>query len=157
MPMLSLQRPAGARIAVIFVILVLSGGRLGIAADAPSWPRFHGPKGDNISTETGLLERWPKEGLTLLWATAGIGQGYAGVTIAHDRIYTAGDVGGDLVIFALDMDGRIQWQVRMGRLGRIGPGGGGEHPRSTAIGCTTRTPMTRSFVWMPRLAVRSGR
>ncbi len=28
----------------------------------PCWPRFHGPQGDNISLETGLLKRWPAKG-----------------------------------------------------------------------------------------------
>ena len=75
---------------------------------------FHGPKGANISTETGLLKKWPEQGPRLLWTTRGIGQGFVGVTIANGRIYTAGDVGGDNVIFALDMDGRIRWQVKNG-------------------------------------------
>jgi len=25
--------------------------------DVPCWPRFHGPRGDNISLETGLLKK----------------------------------------------------------------------------------------------------
>ncbi len=29
-----------------------------------SWPRFHGANGDNISTETGLLSKWPRGGPT---------------------------------------------------------------------------------------------
>lgn len=86
----------------------------GVAAEAPCWPRFHGPKGDNVSTETGFLERWPEQGPRLLWTARDLGQGFAGVTIADGRIYTAGDIGADLVIFALDMDGRIQWQTRNG-------------------------------------------
>jgi hypothetical protein len=27
---------------------------------SPFWPRFHGPKGDNLSTDTGLLKKWPE-------------------------------------------------------------------------------------------------
>lgn len=85
-----------------------------VAAEADCWPRFHGPKGDNVSTETALLKQWPEQGPRLLWTTKAIGQGFAGVTIADGRIYTAGDVAKDLVIFALDMDGRIQWQANSG-------------------------------------------
>ncbi len=32
------------------------------AAEPPSWPRFHGPTGDNISPDTGLLAKWPTDG-----------------------------------------------------------------------------------------------
>ena len=80
-----------------------------LAADVPFWPRFHGPKGDNISTETGLLREWPQQGPKLLWTAQPIGHGYAGVTIAEGRIYTAGDMGDFNVITAMDMDGRIRW------------------------------------------------
>ena len=93
-------------------------------AAAPSWPRFHGPRGDNISTETGLLKKWPEGGPKLLWAAEGIGHGYAGVTIAEGMIYTAGDVDKLNVITAIDMDGRIQWRFENGSAWRgSGPRG----------------------------------
>ncbi len=87
--------------------------------DAPDWPRFHGPKGDNHSTETGLMKRWPPEGPKLLWTVEKLGFGYSSVTIAHDTIYTAGNVAeGDAdaedadmrtEITALDFDGNRRW------------------------------------------------
>ncbi|HJN13713.1 MAG: PQQ-binding-like beta-propeller repeat protein [Pirellulaceae bacterium] len=85
-----------------------------LAADAPFWPRFHGPKGDNISTDTGLLTEWPERGPRLLWTAHPLGKGYAGVTIANGLIYTAGDIGDHNVITALDMNGQIQWQFNNG-------------------------------------------
>ncbi|HUT11620.1 MAG TPA: PQQ-binding-like beta-propeller repeat protein [Thermoguttaceae bacterium] len=80
-----------------------------------SWPRFHGPNGDNISTETGLLKRWPAEGPIRAWRVSGIGDGYAGVTIDDGLIYTAGNVGGRTTITALDLDGGKCWQVPNGK------------------------------------------
>jgi outer membrane protein assembly factor BamB len=74
------------------------------------WPRFHGPRGDNLSDDKGLLTEWPADGPPLAWKTEGIGQGYAGVTIADGRIFTAGNIDKDAVVTALDMDGRILWQ-----------------------------------------------
>jgi outer membrane protein assembly factor BamB len=94
-------------------LLCLGGPRVG-AAEAPSWPRFHGPKGDNISTETGLLKQWPEQGPKLLWTVKGLGKGFAGVTLSDGRIFTSGDVGDNLVIFAFDTDGRIVWQATSG-------------------------------------------
>lgn len=84
------------------------------AAEAPAWPRFHGPKGDNISTETGLLKKWPDEGPKLLWKAEKIGGGYSGVTVANGLIFTDGNVGEKTVVTALDLDGRIQWQFENG-------------------------------------------
>jgi outer membrane protein assembly factor BamB len=108
------QASARMRLVVILAALVGPGeGRL-MAAETGNWPRFHGPNGDNISTETGLLKKWPEQGPKLLWTAKGIGRGFTGVTIADGRIYTAGDVGRDLVLFALDMDGRVQWQAKNG-------------------------------------------
>ena len=76
----------------------------------PSWPRFLGPRGDNVSIETGLLTSWPDGGPRLLWTAAGIGQGYASVTLANGRIYTAGNLGNKTVVSALDLDGTVVWQ-----------------------------------------------
>ena len=81
------------------------------AAAAGLWPRFHGPKGDNISTETGLLKKWPEGGPKLLWTAKGIGIGYSSVTIAEGFIYTNGDIDGKNVITALDTNGKMRWQV----------------------------------------------
>jgi outer membrane protein assembly factor BamB len=113
----------GARIALILIGLLGAGNPCLVAAEAPSWPRFRGPSGDGISSETGLLQRWPKQGPKLLWTAQGLGQGFVGVTIADGRIYTTGDVGDHLVIFALDMDGRIQWRVNQGAAWTAGPAG----------------------------------
>jgi len=99
---------------VVLALFLCRGGPRLIAAEACSWPRFHGAKGDNISTETGLLRKWPDQGPKLLWTAKGIGAGFTGVTIADGRIYTSGDVGRDLVLFALDMEGRILWQTKNG-------------------------------------------
>ncbi len=96
-----------------------------------NWPRFHGPKADNISSETGLLKQWPQQGPRLLWTAKGIGQGFAGVTIANGRIYTAGDVGDHLVIFALNMEGEVLWRGSSGSAWRETgpPGAGNAHDR----------------------------
>lgn len=76
----------------------------------PSWPRFHGPKGDNLSTETGLLKQWPAEGPKLLWTAKGLGHGYASVSVAGGRIFTAGNLNEKTMITALDGEGKILWQ-----------------------------------------------
>ncbi len=105
------------RVLLLGVLLscACSKGTVGApTADGPSWPRFHGPKGDNISTGTGLLKKWPDGGPKLLWRAKGLGDGFASVTIANGLIYTAGNVNDKTTIAALDLDGNIKWQVHNG-------------------------------------------
>lgn len=85
-----------------------------ILAEECSWPQFHGSKRDNLSNDTGLLKQWPNEGPELLWKTTGIGHGFSTVSIANGMIYTAGNIEGNTVITAMDMDGTILWQTTSG-------------------------------------------
>src|SRR4051812_36584135 len=55
------------------------------------WPTFRGPDRTGVSTETGLLQEWPKEGPPLVWKADGVGRGYSSLAIAGGRIYTLGD------------------------------------------------------------------
>jgi len=80
----------------------------------PFWPRFHGPKGDNLSPETGLLKKWPEGGPKLLWTAKGLGHGFSSVTLANGLIYTSGNKDGKTTITAMDLDGKTQWQVDNG-------------------------------------------
>jgi outer membrane protein assembly factor BamB len=105
--------PIRATTTILAATLLLAAGTAW-AADSPEWPRFHGPRGDNISTETGLLAAWPEGGPKLLGTAKGIGEGYAGVAIADGMIYTAGNVEDKTVITALDLNGRQRWQVENG-------------------------------------------
>ena len=85
------------------------------AAQGPFWPQFHGPNRDNLSAEKGLLKKWPEAGPTLLWTAKDLGHGYSTVSIAAGMIYTAGNIEKDTVVTALNMDGRLLWQVRNGK------------------------------------------
>ena len=85
------------------------------AQPAPGdWPQFHGPRRDNISAETGLLKSWPEGGPRLRWRARGLGHGFSGVAVKDGRIYTAGNVGAQSVITALDLAGKTRWQVPCG-------------------------------------------
>jgi len=55
------------------------------------WPQFHGPRRDNISDETGFLKEWPDGGPKRIWTADNIGFGYATVSIAEERIFSAGE------------------------------------------------------------------
>jgi outer membrane protein assembly factor BamB len=87
------------------------------------WPRFHGADGSNISPDTGLLTTWPSGGPRPVWAAEGIGEGFAGVTIAEGRIFTAGNIDGRTVVTALDLTGRTLWQADNGEAWTDSPPG----------------------------------
>ena len=80
------------------------------AGERPEWPCYHGPRRNNLSTETGLLQAWPEEGPPLLWTASGIGHGYSSVAVAAGRIFTAGMIEKQTHVTALDMDGKVLWQ-----------------------------------------------
>jgi outer membrane protein assembly factor BamB len=56
------------------------------ALPGADWPQFRGPNRDNISTETGLLKKWPAAGPKVLWETP-VAQGYAGAAIRGGLVY----------------------------------------------------------------------
>ena len=45
------------------------------------WIQWRGPNRDGVSTDTGLLKKWPEKGPKLLWETKGAGRGYASIAI----------------------------------------------------------------------------
>ena len=51
------------------------------------WSQWRGPNRDGISSETGFLKNWPKEGPKVLWQIP-LGDGYSGISIAQDKVYT---------------------------------------------------------------------
>ncbi len=50
------------------------------------WPGFLGPSHDGTSPETGILTKWPKDGLRKVWECP-LGLGYAPPTVAAGKLY----------------------------------------------------------------------
>src|SRR6185436_1249209 len=86
-----------------------------IASKEPGWPQWRGPRRDGLSDEKGLLPSWPEGGPKLLWKAEGLGRGYSTPIVTGGSIYLTGDLGEDLVIFALDLDGKPKWKAVNGR------------------------------------------
>lgn len=88
---------------------------LAMSARADDWPQWRGPNRTNISSETGLLKQWPKEGPPLLWKAEGLGEGVASVAVADGRVFTLGYRGEDEFVTAVAAkDGRRLWSTRIG-------------------------------------------
>ncbi len=109
------------------------------AASSPDWPQWQGPKRDNISKETGLLQEWPKDGPAKTWAITGLGEGYGSVAIKGDRIYIQGTKAGNSVVFCLNRaDGKPVWDRTIGPRLDQDQGAG---PRSTPT-------VGKNFLWV---------
>lgn len=93
------------------------------AAPAAEWPVWLGPQHDNKSPDRGLLKEWPPEGPKLLWKSDIIGKGFSSVSVSGGKVYTTGDIGGRLVVFAFDMTGKLLWKLDHDREWSSDPGG----------------------------------
>jgi outer membrane protein assembly factor BamB len=107
-----------------FVLVCLGLLPLAAFAEVPSkpgeWPQWRGPKRDGISTETGLLKEWPKEGPKVLWHVDSVGAGYSSIVVKDGRIITQGDLDGVEHIIALSAkDGSTLWAVQPGPVGEV--------------------------------------
>jgi outer membrane protein assembly factor BamB len=79
------------------------------------WPQWRGPNRDGVSTETGLLREWPKEGPKVVWQVDSVGVGYSSLAVKDGRIFTQGDLDGVEHIIALNVaDGKTLWAVQPG-------------------------------------------
>jgi outer membrane protein assembly factor BamB len=114
-------------------ILSLAALCLGCGALAASdWPQFLGPNRDGISTETGLLPSWPKNGPPVLWQKE-VGEGYSGPVIAGGKLILFHRVGDNDIIACLDAaTGKERWKFAyptsyQDQLGK------GDGPRATPV------------------------
>jgi len=84
---------------------------------ADNWPQWLGPRRDGVWRERGIVERFPAEGLKVLWRVK-VGGGYAGPAVAEGRVYVmdrqvprgAGEAGLERVLCLSAADGKLVWK-----------------------------------------------
>lgn len=77
---------------------------------AEDWPQWRGPDRSNRSAEKGLFESWDEDGPPLKWTAKGLGEGYAGVSVAEGRIYTTGNLPDSQAVVSIDeTTGKVLW------------------------------------------------
>jgi outer membrane protein assembly factor BamB len=93
------------------VALVLSLlHRASAAQDGEDWPRFLGLRANNISAETGLLDRWPTNGPPLLWEK-GIGTGYSAPSVRGELLVLHHRVRDEEIVEAFTaVNGKSVWR-----------------------------------------------
>ncbi len=76
-------------------------GAIVAAAAATDWPKWRGPNGDGVSTESGW--QVPAGAPKVLWKQS-IGIGFSSVSVVGKSVYTMGNVAGQDVVWCLDAD-----------------------------------------------------
>src|SRR5712675_409015 len=71
---------ATLRVVLVFAFCFASGAR------ADDWPQWLGPKRDGVWRETGILDKFPSNGLAVLWRT-NVQRGYCGPAVAGGRLF----------------------------------------------------------------------
>src|SRR5215212_5857898 len=66
-----------------FTLLVCAAA---LPAYADDWPQWLGPKRDGVWRETGLLDKFPKDGPKVVWRQP-LGPGYSGPAVVGNRVY----------------------------------------------------------------------
>ena len=96
-------------------LLLLGASLVTTAAD---WPQWRGPERKAVSRETGLLQSWPAEGPKLARTIDGIGKGPSSPIIARGRVFIAGHVNKNQMLFCFSTDGRKLWEFDNGSHGK---------------------------------------
>ncbi|HEY1859968.1 MAG TPA: PQQ-binding-like beta-propeller repeat protein, partial [Gemmataceae bacterium] len=88
MPCFASRRRAVLAAAAVATLLFLAiGVSVTLAAEPDNdWPQWLGPKRDGVWRETGILEKFPKDGPKIPWRTP-IGGGFSGPAVAGDRVF----------------------------------------------------------------------
>jgi outer membrane protein assembly factor BamB len=105
---------------VLTAVAALPGSiKAQLKASVGDWPAWMGPDRTGVSSETGLLKKWPKDGPKLLWKVQDIGEGYSTPSIAAGKIYLMSNRGNnDEFALALNLkDGSRIWERRIGKVG----------------------------------------
>ncbi|MCP3964268.1 MAG: PQQ-binding-like beta-propeller repeat protein [bacterium] len=78
------------------------------------WPQFRGPDGTGISDQAGLLRSWPEGGPEVLWRRP-LGEGFAGISVVGERLFTLWSVDGKEVAGGFRVaDGSELWRLEVG-------------------------------------------
>ena len=89
-------------------LLALTILLLAAQAYAEEWPRFRGPRGDGITSET-IPDKLPKEGPKKLWSKE-VGIGYASPVAVDGKIYMFALAEGRDTLYCFDEAGNQLWK-----------------------------------------------
>lgn len=89
--------------------LLLGHSALSAEKSGEDWPYFLGPRHNGISSETGLLEKIPTNGVPIIWAK-NIGTGYGAPAVLGDKLVLHHRIGDREIVECLDANtGQSKW------------------------------------------------
>jgi outer membrane protein assembly factor BamB len=97
------------KIIVFCTVLLFTSGT--IAQVISQW---RGANRDGVYPGTGLLKEWPADGPALIWSVNGIGKGYSSAVSDGKTVYVTGMKDSTDYLTALNIQGKIIWQVPFG-------------------------------------------
>ena len=93
-----------------FLLVIAIANHVAAADGGQDWPCFLGPNGNNTSTETNLLDRWPAKGPPLLWEKQ-VGSGYSAPSVRDGLLVLHHRIGDEEIVEAMDAAmGKTKWQ-----------------------------------------------
>jgi len=95
----------------LFTVILLAG----LSCSAQEVLQWRGNDRTGVFPETGLLKSWPPEGPPLVWQFDALGNGYGSPVITSNRIFVNGEIDTVSYLFALDLQGQLQWKKPIGR------------------------------------------
>ncbi len=84
---------------------------------AEDWTGWRGADRTSISTETGLLQKWPSGGPKRIWLSKEAGLGYSSFSVVEGKLFTMGAFGDKEHLLAFDANtGKSLWKIEVGPL-----------------------------------------
>ena len=77
--------------------------------------QWRGPDRSGIFPETGLLSEWPDEGPDMILKVDSLGSGLSSPVLSDGMIFITGKENEDDYLYAIDLQGKIQYRVKYGR------------------------------------------
>ena len=96
----------------IFLLILVLLATYPVICQVVQW---RGEKRDGFFNETGLLKSWPADGPQMILKVEKIGKGFSSPVFANQTIYVTGMIDTLDYLSAIDMEGKIKWQVPYGR------------------------------------------
>ena len=103
-----------ARLLICLGVLAIS-----MSLQAEDWPQWRGPQSTGVSSETGLLKKWPAAGPAVAWQVENAGVGFSSLAVKDGRVITQGDLDGvEHIIAYSEKDGKLLWAVQPESVGK---------------------------------------
>ena len=97
----------------VFFLLIV--GILAISTAKSQEPTtWRGSGSTGIYPETGLLKSWPDNGPEIVWHFDELGEGFSSPVFANGKIYVSATEGSTGYIYALTLDGKLEWKSTYG-------------------------------------------